>query len=66
MKKIFLILFLCLFFINCKEVEEKFKNTVLKNKNVELLSVFHWTDKIFDTFKFGDVGFLLSGRIRCL
>ncbi|MBQ2877001.1 MAG: hypothetical protein IJE25_08320 [Clostridia bacterium] len=40
-----------------KQIKEKFKNTVLKNENGELLSAFHWTNNIFDTFKYGEAGF---------
>lgn len=40
-----------------EEIREKFKNTVLKNEKGELLSVFHWTPKIFEIFAYGDIGF---------
>jgi hypothetical protein len=40
-----------------KEIREQFKNTALKNEKGELLSVFHWTNKIFVVFKYGDVGY---------
>ena len=40
-----------------KEIKEKFRDTVLKNENGELLSVFHWTSKVFEVFAYGDIGF---------
>ncbi len=40
-----------------QEIKERFKDTVLKNEDGELLSVFHWTSNTFDNFEYGDVGF---------
>lgn len=40
-----------------KSVTDNFGNTVLKDDNGNLLSVYHWTDAEFDRFAKGDIGF---------
>lgn len=40
-----------------QDIQDRFKNTILKNENGELLSVYHWTPNSFDIFAKGDVGF---------
>ena len=36
---------------------KKYVNTVLKDENGNLIAVYHWTDKVFDTFVYGDIGY---------
>ncbi|MGN0174113.1 MAG: LPD38 domain-containing protein [Acutalibacteraceae bacterium] len=40
-----------------KNVIKEFSNTVFKTQDGKLLSLYHWTDKNFKTFKYGDIGF---------
>ena len=39
------------------EVYERFKNTVLKNHDGTILSLYHFTDVVFSDFSIGDIGF---------
>ncbi len=39
------------------EIVEKFKNTIFKNDNGDLLSLYHWTTAVFDIFAKGEFGF---------
>lgn len=39
------------------DILEATKNSVVKNKNGQLILVYHGTDKVFTLFKFGDIGF---------
>ena len=39
------------------DIKEKFKDSVFKNENGELLSLYHWTASEFTDFAYGDVGF---------
>ena len=38
-------------------VAKKFANTIFKDENGNLLSVYHWTQAFFDKFANGDIGF---------
>ena len=38
-------------------------DTIFKDENGKIISLFHWTPNIFDVFKFGDIGFHL-GTLR--
>lgn len=40
-----------------KNVIKEFSDTVFKTQDGKLLSLYHWTDKNFKTFKYGDIGF---------
>lgn len=40
-----------------QDIKDRFKNTVFKNENGELLSIYHWTPNSFDVFAYGDIGF---------
>ena len=42
------------------EIKEKFKNTVFKDENGNLLSLYHWTPNAFSEFKYGDGVFHLG------
>ena len=39
------------------EIKEKFKNTVFKDENGNLLSLYHWTQATFEAFAKGEFGF---------
>ena len=39
------------------DVAKKFANTIFKDENGNLLSVYHWTQAFFDKFANGDIGF---------
>ena len=39
------------------EIKEKFKNTVFKDENGNLLSLYHWTQAVFEIFEKGEFGF---------
>ncbi len=39
------------------EIKERFKNTVFKDENGNLLSLYHWTQATFETFAKGEFGF---------
>ena len=39
------------------DIKEKFKDSIFKNENGELLSLYHWTASVFSDFAYGDVGF---------
>ena len=39
------------------EIREKFKNTVFKDENGNLLSLYHWTQATFEAFAKGEFGF---------
>ncbi len=38
-------------------IKDAFANTVFKDKNGHLLSLYHWTDARFKHFRIGDIGF---------
>ncbi len=38
-------------------------DTIFKDENGKIISLFHWTPNIFDVFKYGDIGFHL-GTLR--
>lgn len=38
-------------------VLENFSNTVFKTQDGNILSLWHWTNRIFTKFKYGDIGF---------
>lgn len=40
-----------------KPILDKLKNTVVKNENGQLIPVYHATNKAFDKFEIGDIGF---------
>ncbi len=40
-----------------KDLQEKFKDTVLKDRDGTILSLYHWTNAEFDRFELGDIGF---------
>ncbi len=48
------------------EVQNFFKNTVIKNTKGELVPVYHATDKNFDIFEQGDFGFHLGSTEQAL
>ena len=39
------------------EQRNKYAHTVFKDENGNLISLYHWTDKIFNRFAVGDIGF---------
>ena len=39
------------------EIKERFKNTVFKDENGNLLSLYHWTQATFEAFAKGEFGF---------
>ncbi len=39
------------------KILEKFKNTICKDENGNLISLYHWTSEIFETFSKGEFGF---------
>ena len=39
------------------EIKEKFKNTIFKDNNGNLLSLYHWTQATFEAFAKGEFGF---------
>lgn len=39
------------------ELQDKLKDTVLKDENGRILSLYHFTDSVFDIFADGDIGF---------
>lgn len=40
-----------------EELQNKLSDTCMKNEDGTILSLFHWTDAIFDVFEKGDIGF---------
>lgn len=47
-------------------VKKYFSNTVFKNKNGELIPMFHATDNEFNIFKFGDFGFHIGSAEQAI
>ena len=39
------------------EILERFKNTICKDEKGNLISLYHWTNEIFESFKKGEFGF---------
>ncbi len=40
-----------------KSTLDKLKDTILKDKNGNIIPLYHWTPNVFNKFKYGDIGF---------